>query len=36
VVPTLALGDVVIMDNQPAHRAICILEAIEVAGARLR
>ncbi len=30
LVPTLAPGDMVIMDNLPAHRAICIREAIEV------
>ena len=36
LVPTLAPGDVVIMDNLPAHRATCIREAIEAAGARLR
>jgi hypothetical protein len=36
LVPTLTPGDVVIMDNLPAHRATCIREAIEAAGARLR
>jgi transposase len=36
LVPTLVPGDVVIMDNLPAHRATCIREAIETAGARLR
>ena len=36
LVPTLVPDDVVIMDNLPAHRAICIREAIEAAGARLR
>ena len=36
LVPELVPGDLVIMDNQPAHRAICIREAIEAAGARLR
>jgi transposase len=36
LVPTLAPGDMVIMDNLPAHRGTCIREAIEAAGARLR
>ena len=31
LVPTLVPDDVVIMDNLPAHRAICIREAIEAA-----
>jgi transposase len=33
--PTLAFGDVVIMDNLPAHRAAGVREAIERTGARL-
>ena len=36
LVPELVPGDLVIMDNLPAHRAICIREAIEAARARLR
>ena len=34
--PTLQPGDIVIMDNLPAHRASGVREAIERAGARLR
>ena len=34
--PTLSPGDVVIMDNLPAHKASGIREAIETAGATLR
>ena len=33
--PTLKPGDVVIMDNLPAHKPVAIREAIERAGARL-
>jgi transposase len=33
--PTLEFGDVVIMDNLPAHRAAGVREAIERTGARL-
>lgn len=33
LVPTLAPGDVVIMDNLPAHRVSGVREAIEAAGA---
>ena len=33
--PTLSPGDVVIMDNLPAHKASGIREAIEAAGAKL-
>lgn len=33
--PTLSPGDVVIMDNLPAHKAAGIREAIEAAGAKL-
>ena len=36
LVPTLAPGDVVIMDNLPAHRSATIRDAIEAAGAELR
>jgi len=35
-VPTLRPGDIVIMDNLPAHKPIAVREAIEKAGARLR
>ncbi len=35
LVPTLAPGNVVIMDNLPAHKAAGVREAIEVAGASL-
>lgn len=35
LVPTLTAGDVVIMDNLPAHKAAGIREAIERGGARL-
>ena len=36
LVPTLTPGDVVIMDNLPAHKAAGIREAIERGGATLR
>ena len=35
LVPTLSAGDVVIMDNLPAHKAVGVRDAIEAAGARL-
>lgn len=35
LVPTLTPGDVVIMDNRPAHKVAGIKEAIEAAGAQL-
>jgi transposase len=35
LVPTLAPGDVVIMDNLAAHKSSAVLQAIEAAGARL-
>ena len=35
LVPTLSKGDVVIMDNLPAHKAAGVRDAIEAAGARL-
>jgi transposase len=35
LVPELELGDIVIMDNLPAHKVSGIREAIEAAGARL-
>lgn len=34
-VPTLSKGDVVVMDNLPAHKAAGIRDAIEAAGANL-
>lgn len=34
--PTLSPGDVVIMDNLPAHKAVGVREAIEAVGAELR
>lgn len=34
--PTLRPGDIVIMDNLPAHKPTAIREAIEAAGAELR
>ena len=34
--PTLAPGDIVIMDNLPAHKALGVRKAIEAAGAGLR
>jgi transposase len=36
LVPTLGPGDIVVMDNLPAHRRAGVREAIEAAGARLR
>lgn len=36
LVPTLSPGDVVIMDNLPAHKAAGVRDAIERAGATLR
>ena len=35
LVPTLAVGDIVIMDNLPAHKVTGVHEAIEAAGAEL-
>ena len=35
LVPTLSPGDVVILDNLPAHKGAAAREAIEAAGARL-
>jgi len=34
--PTLAPGDIVVMDNLPAHKPACVREAIEATGAALR
>ena len=36
LVPTLSPGDVVVMDNLPAHKADGVRQAIEKAGAQLR
>jgi transposase len=33
LVPTLRTGDIVVMDNLPAHKPASVREAIEVAGA---
>ena len=35
LVPTLRAGDVVILDNLPAHKGSAAREAVEAAGARL-
>ena len=35
LVPVLQLGDIVVMDNLPAHKVAGVREAIEAAGARL-
>lgn len=35
LVPALSTGDVVVMDNLPAHKVAGVREAIEGAGARL-
>jgi len=35
LVPTLNQGDIVIMDNLPAHKGACVRETIEAAGAKL-
>lgn len=35
LVPTLSEGDVVVMDNLPAHKAAGVRDAIETAGANL-
>lgn len=36
LVPTLAPGDIVVMDNLPAHKPAAVRAAIEGAGATLR
>ena len=36
LVPTLKPGDIVVMDNLPAHKPLAVREAIESAGAVLR
>jgi transposase len=35
LVPTLSQGDIVVMDNLPAHKPVAVREAIEAAGAEL-
>lgn len=35
LVPTLSPGDIVVMDNLPAHKPIAVRAAIEAAGAKL-
>ena len=35
LIPTLAPGDIVVMDNLPAHKAEGVRRAIEAAGCRL-
>lgn len=35
LVPTLSPGDVVVMDNLPAHKPMAVRDAIEAAGAEL-
>lgn len=35
LVPTLALGDIVVMDNLPAHKTEGVQRAIDTAGCRL-
>lgn len=36
LVPELTPGDIVVMDNLPAHKPVAVREAIEAAGAELR
>ena len=36
LVPTLTAGDIVVMDNLPAHRSTAVRLAIEAAGGHLR
>lgn len=36
LVPTLAPGDIVVMDNLPAHKGAAVRQVIEAAGAELR
>jgi transposase len=35
LLPTLSQGDIVVMDNLPAHKVAGVVEAIEGAGARI-
>ncbi len=34
--PTLSPGDIVVMDNLPAHKAVAVRQAVERIGAELR
>lgn len=36
LVPTLSPGDIVILDNLPAHKPVAVRQAIEAVGAELR
>ena len=36
LVPTLKPGDIVVMDNLPAHKPLAVRRAIQAAGAELR
>ena len=36
LVPTLKPGDIVVMDNLPAHKPLAVRKVIEAAGAELR
>jgi transposase len=36
LVPSLSPGDIVVMDNLPAHKPLAVREAIQDAGAKLR
>ncbi len=36
LIPTLAPGDIVVMDNLPAHKGAAVRQTIEAAGAELR
>lgn len=36
LVPSLSPGDIVVMDNLPAHKPLAVREAIQAAGAQLR
>ncbi len=36
LVPTLKPGDIVVMDNLPAHKPVAVRQAIEATGAELR
>lgn len=35
LIPTLSAGDIVVMDNLPAHKAVGVRDAIEAVGAKL-
>ena len=35
LVPSLSAGDIVVMDNLPAHKIVGVRDAIEMVGARL-